>query len=391
MTTAIMARRPMDSRFHVSRTRLDSAVEDKLFFAQVREDPMLEIDALDVHAGGKYIIVGSGGCTALSLLARGAGRVIAVDMNATQNHVTELKAAALAAFDIDDCCSFLGGARLDGGTRTRWYGTLRPALSPHALRYWDSHVDEVADGVINAGVSERFIRLLARLVTTAIHPRDRVERFLDCSSVAEQVGLYEREWNNARWRMLFKAMLNRWTLKRTYDPGFFSHVENESFSSHFHDVFERTVTKNLVADNYFLCHMLTGLYPAGRSTALPPYLEPTSLNQIQQRGVDGLELVDGSFQDYLWQCDDSSVDGIVLSNICEWMSPGQVKLLFMSVARVARPGARVCFRNFVGLTEVPDDLATIIVEDRAAGTRAIQGDRSCVQSRFASCVVKKAA
>jgi S-adenosylmethionine-diacylglycerol 3-amino-3-carboxypropyl transferase len=228
-------------------------------------------------------------------------------------------------------------------------------------------------------------------VTTAIHPRDRVERFLNCTTLAEQTRLYEKEWDNVRWRMLFKAILNRWTLKRTYDPGFFSHVENESFSSHFHGVFERTVTRNLVAENYFLHHMLTGVYPRGRGTALPPYLDPTSSNQISERGVYGLELVDGAFQDYLWQCDDSSVDGIVLSNICEWMAAGEIKLLFASIARVARPGARVCFRNFVGHTEVPEDSASRIVEDRAAGARAIQHDRSCVQSRFASCVVRKEA
>ena len=391
MTAVLMQKRPMTSRFRVQRTRLDGAIDDKLFFAQVREDPTLEIDALDVHAGGTYVVIGSGGCTALSLLAHGAGRVVAVDMNATQNHITELKAAAVAALDIVDCNSFLGGAHLDRKTRVRWYGTLRPSLSQEALRYWDNHVDQVAGGVINAGVSERFIRLLARFVTTVIHPRNRVERLLSCTTLEEQVELYKKEWNNGRWQMLFKAMLNRWTLKRTYDPGFFAHVENESFSSHFHDVFERTVTRNLVADNYFLHHMLTGVYPSGRSSALPPYLDPSSSNKMFERGVDGLELVDGAFQDYLWQCDDSSVDGIVLSNICEWMSPGEAKLLFASVARVARPGARVCFRNFVGHTEVPEESASTIVEDRAAGASAIQKDRSCVQARFASCIVRKEA
>lgn len=389
MTATVLAKRPMTTRFRVPRTRIDGAVDDKLFFAQVREDPMLEIDTLKPRAEGTYIVVSSGGCTALSLLARGAGRVIAVDMNATQNHITELKAAALAAFDIADCCSFLGGSQLDDRTRVRWYGTLRPSLSSRALNYWDNHTGDVAAGVINAGVSERFIRVLARLVTASIHPRDRVQRFLGCSTITEQVKLYEREWDNVRWRLLFKAMLNRWTLNRAYDPAFFTHVENDSFSSHFHGVFERSVTKNLISDNYFLCHMLTGVYPAGRGSALPPYLDPGPLNQISERGVEGLELVDGSFQDYLWQCDDSSVDGIVLSNIGEWMSAGQRKLLFTSAARVVRPGGQICFRNFVGHTEVPDDLATTIVEDRAEGARAMERDRSCVQSRFAPCVVQK--
>ncbi len=114
--------RSIRSRFQVRRQRLESAIDRKLVFAQVREDPMLEIDALRPHAAGTYIVVGSGGCTALSLLASGAGRVVAVDMNATQNHVTELKAAAIATLDPSDCIQFLGGAPTERARRWRLYG-----------------------------------------------------------------------------------------------------------------------------------------------------------------------------------------------------------------------------------------------------------------------------
>ena len=387
-STAVLPARPMRSRFGVARRRLGSAIDGRLFFAQVREDPMLEIEAFEPSEGGTYVVVGSGGCTALSLLAAGAGRVVAVDMNATQNHVTELKAAAVAALDPVECAAFLGAAPMDPACRYRRYGTLRPFLSDGAARYWDVSAEAVRRGILGAGVSERFIGSLSRLVRAVVHPEERIERLLACDSLAEQVRLYDEEWNSRKWRMLFNVLLNRWTLGRTYDPAFFTNVKNASFASHFHGVFERTVTLNPVADNYFLHHMLTGFYPARRSSALPPYLDPRS-DRMATLGVDGLEIIDGSFQDYLSSCETSSVDGIALSNICEWSSDGEAARLFSSVARVARPGATVCFRNFAGHTEVPERLAGVIHEDRNAGAMAIRRDRSCVQSRFAVCTVEK--
>ncbi len=386
MTAAAVAlpTRSMPRRLHVQRRRLDGAIDDRLFFAQVREDPTLEIDALKPVPEGIYIIVGSGGCTALSLLASGAGRVIAVDLNATQNHVTELKAAAVAAFEPAECVAFFGGAEMEEMCRVRRYETLRPSLTAAAARYWDAHRRELERGILAAGVSEKFIALLSRLVTGLVHPRERVERFLNAASLDEQERLYHEEWNNRRWKLLFKVLLNRWTLNRTYDPGFFSHVDNGSFSAHFHRVFERAVTLNPARNNYFLHHMLTGRYPVGADNGLPPYLQSKP-----KTALGNLEIVDGSLQDFLWLCETSSVDGIVLSNICEWLNEGEITRLFASVARVAKPGAVVCFRNFVGHTEVPARLAPVIREDRHAGEMAIRRDRSCVQARFAVCSVEK--
>lgn len=371
----------------IRRHRLDGAIDGKLFFAQVREDPLLEIDALRPMADGTYIVVGSGGCTALSLLAAGAGRVAAVDMNATQNHVTELKAAAVTKLDPGECIAFLGGSPMSASRRFDLYTAIRPSLTQPAARYWDKHRSGIESGILSAGVSEKFISLLSRLVTTVVHPRKRIERFLSASTLDEQVRLYRDEWNSRRWKLLFKLLLNRWTLNRTYDPTFFSQVKNDSFSAHFHHVFERAVTLNPAADNYFLHYMLNGRYPGENDKGLPPYLQNES--PLWTNGVQGLELVDGSFQDYLWLCETSSADGIVLSNICEWLSEGEIARLFASVARVAKPGSTVCFRNFVGHTEVPDGSSNVIREDRHAGEMAIRRDRSCVQARFAVCTVEK--
>ncbi len=88
-------------------------------------------------------------------------------------------------------------------------------------------------------------------------------------------------------------------------------------------------------------------------------------------------------------CDDSSVDALAISNICEWLDADGIDQLFEQIVRVAKPGARFCFRNFVGHTEVPTRFRDVVIEDVEAGRKAILRDRSCLQSRIAICRINK--
>src|SRR5215472_13979954 len=92
------------------RLELPGARDDRLYFAQVREDPALEIEALRVGPTETAVVVSSGGCTALSLLASSAGKVVSVDLNRSQNHLVELKVAAVRGLDREASVGFLGGA-----------------------------------------------------------------------------------------------------------------------------------------------------------------------------------------------------------------------------------------------------------------------------------------
>ena len=385
---AIQPRKRTLALDRIERLELTGAVDDRLLFAQVREDPVLEIDALDVRSGGRFVVVGSGGCTALSMLAAGAEHVTAVDLNKTQNHITELKAVALGVVSPWEYQGFLGADAMSSVRRGRIYAALRARLSNGAVSYWDDNHDAIECGVLGAGVSERFIRILAHIVRACVHPRSRIERMLAAATLEEQRRLYNTEWNNRRWRGLFQLLVNRWTFDRTYDPAFFAKVENPGFANHFHRLFERTICEVPVGTNYFLQHMLTGHYPVTRDGGVPPYLDPAwdpTLEEI----AGALTIVDGRYEDHLSSCMTSSVDGFALSNICEWMDDFSIEALFEEVVRVAKPGARVCFRNFVGHTEVPERLRGRVVEDRDLGLRAIERDRSCVQARIAICRVVK--
>jgi S-adenosylmethionine-diacylglycerol 3-amino-3-carboxypropyl transferase len=367
---------PQQAQPQVRRTELPGAVDDRLFFAQVREDPKLEIAAFAGRWNGPIAVVSSAGCTALSLLAAGAAEVVGVDVNRTQNHLVELKAAAIAGLEPGSALGLLGGAPMTAALRRQAYGQVRDALTPGARGHWDAHPQAIDAGVLQAGVTERLMRLIARSLRV-IHPSHRIDTLLSLRTLDEQREFYRREWDTAGWRLLFQALCNRLVLRRTYDERFFAHVEDPSYARHFRQVAEHTLTDLDISGNYFLHHLLTGRYPAN---CLPPYLSA-------KVPVDGLSLVDGAFTDYLRARPDASMAGFALSNICEWLTPDQIDELFAEIVRTARPGARLVFRNFVGWTEVPPRWRDAIREDRARGEQLMRTDRSLCQRRFALCEV----
>jgi S-adenosylmethionine-diacylglycerol 3-amino-3-carboxypropyl transferase len=372
-----------DASCHIRRLELPSAVDDRLYFAQVREDPRLEIEALEPGPDDSIVIVGSGGCTALSLLAAGAGHVTAVDVNRTQNHLIELKVAALTVLQRVDALAFLAAIPSAEPVRLGEYEKLRAHLTPAAVAYWDAHSAMIAAGVLNAGVTERFIRGVVRVLRLAVHPRARIDRMLACDTLDAQRSLFEREWNTTRWRAFFHLLLNRAVFRKAYDPAFFAHLERPSFADHFHRQAEHALTELSVRDNYFLHHILTGQYPVNTDGGVPPYLSKEA-HVSRER----LTLVDGTVTDHLRTLPDASVTGFAISNICEWLGSHDVDALFAEIVRTAAPNATLCFRNFVGWTEVPPRFRPMITEDRVRGEEMMQRDRSVVQRRFACCRIE---
>ncbi len=382
--SAVLRPASLPVRDGVERVWLGDARLGPLYFAQVREDPAVEIEALAPAPDRTVVVVSSGGCTALSLLAAGAGRVTAVDVNVAQNHLVELKAAAVTSIAGGTATAFLGGAPAPGRQRAATYAALRVHLSDEARRYWDARSGLIARGVLTTGVTERFIAAVVRVLRLAVHPAERIDRLLACRTLADQRALYQQEWNSRRWRMLFRLLVTRRAFARNYDSAVLRGARVTSFGEHFRQLAEHALTELPVETNYFLHQMLTGYY----GDAVPPYLGEDESARLRAAGLP-LTLVDGSYTRYLRGCRSGSVHGFALSNICEWMSEAEVRELFAEVARVAAPGARVLFRNFLGYTEVPVECRRRIVEDREWSATLTRWDRSLVQSRVVVCRVSE--
>lgn len=359
----------------------------RLFFSQLREDPLLEIEALRPSAERSFIVVSSGGCTALSLLGAGAGQVVSVDLNQTQNHLLELKTAAICYLPPEEVLPFLGAApALQAFRRHRFLG-FQQALSEGARAYWNRHLKYVENGVLNAGVTEKVIRLLVRVCQRLVHRRATLHALLAQPDLRAQQDFYHRVWSNRRWRLLFRLFYGRKTMSLTYAPGFYARAQDAAFGGGMRDRVEYGLTQVPIQSNYFAFHNLTGFYKAHDDDALPPYLTQASMRRIREAAT-GLQIVDGSMTAYLRSCSSGSVDGVALSNICEWLSEEQVVDLFAQLLRVCKPGATVCFRHHMGRTEVPQRFREMFVENEALGNALIARDRSMVQRGITICSVQ---
>ena len=152
-------------------------------YSACNEDTRSELRALDLGPEDTAIAVAAGGGRALSLLAAGPRRLLAVDQREDQVINRELKASAMDALDHDAYLGFLG--LRDSRDREDVYAALRPALPPSARRYWDARRGLIREGVLYAGRCERALFRYAALLRR-IGVFDFPARLLACKTLEEQ-------------------------------------------------------------------------------------------------------------------------------------------------------------------------------------------------------------
>lgn len=355
-------------------TSAESSAE-KLFFAQVREDADIEIAALAEVLDGTIAVVTSGGCTALSLLAAGTGEIHAVDLNMTQNDLTELKAVAASSLPWSALLTFLGARPGDPGPRRLQYDALRGQLSPHARAYFDAHPRMITGGVLHAGITEKFMKGLVAALRRGIVKNGVMEQILMAPDLATQKQLWDQGWDNRRWRAFLATLCNRRVFDKVYAEGFFTNTGKTSFADHFGGVIKHVLTELPARSNPYAHDIITGHF----GEELPAYLTEKSTARIAE-SVGRLHLWDQPMTSWLAERGEGSLDGVTLSNICEWFTKPEIEQLFQTIAHAVRPGGVVVLRNFVGWTDLPPSAQEWFdVDDRSEELSL--ADRSLMQYR----------
>jgi S-adenosylmethionine-diacylglycerol 3-amino-3-carboxypropyl transferase len=354
-----------------------------LLFGMSWEDPASDRRALAIQPGETLITVTSGACNTLTLLLEDPGKIYSVDINPSQSYLLELKRAAVRHLEYDELRAFLG--LVPSEQRLQVFERLRGDLSQAALRYWTSKAEAVREGVVGAGKYESFIRLFSRLLGL-IQGKKRIDGLFRCATIEQQQDYFDRKWNTSQWRLLFKLFANKRVLaKRGLTADYFKFDDgSSSFSESFLSRARRAICEMPVESNYFLAQYLLARYRS--EDAVPAYLLRDNLPIVRAR-LDRVEIVTCDAQSWLARQPASCIDAFSLSNICELMSPEETGRLFTEVARSARAGARVCFRNLIVPRGVPESLQSQIELNKELSRELIAQDRSFVYSRVQAFVV----
>jgi len=352
----------------------------KLIFTQNWEDPVTDEHALRIHPGDTVFSITSGGCNALGFLRLNPDAVYCVDINPAQTCLIELKKAAITCLTHDELLEFLG--LRPHPQRLAIFKRLRSHLPPDARNFWDANPTLIRRGIIMNGRYERFSKL-AGTILRLLQGSSKTRHFFELTSLEEQEIFYNDRWDNRRWQMIFRLLFNKKRLaRRGLDADYFHFDDGSaSFSESFHARAGHAMKHIPAASNYFLSLYLLGRYYDEHH--VPEYLRPQN-HSVLQKNIRRLHPITADAKYWLDHIRDSFFDAMSLSNICELMNEQDTYKLFLEVARTAKSGARIVFRNLMVPREVPLILRDRIVKDEAQSQRLQLLDRSFVYSKIAS-------
>lgn len=342
-----------------------------LNYSSCNEDWETERRALRIGPGDRILCVAGSGDRPLHLLLDAPAGIVAIDFNANQIRLLELKIAALTTFDYDEYVEFLGLHE-----PTRDLDALAARLPAPLRDFWRSFDGEP---VLYSGRWERYYRALSRLSRMM---RGRTIRdLLSIKDLDEQRAFVRDRWDRWWWRLTFDVLCSR-GFSRLFlaDPAFYANVDPHlGIGRYIYDGMLRVLDRRLARENFMLALVLAGrLSPHD----LPPYLRAESFGPLREL-AHRIETRAADLVGFLEKTDERFTR-FSFSDVPSYLRPAGFGRLLDGMVRSAAPGARFCIRQFLTGHRVPGRFDGILRrepeleeelrrEDRAFAYRFIVG------------------
>ncbi len=359
-----------------------------LVYAQIWEDPVADMAALEIPAGGRVVTIASGGCNALSYLVADPGQIVAIDLNTAHIALGRLKIAAVQHLPGQaEFARFFAHADTDENLDAyRQY--IRPHLDETSRRYWEGRdlagrrrIGGFARGVYKRGLLGNFIgtaHLVARLYR--VNPRE----ILRATTLEEQRRVFED-----RLSPIFDKRFVRWLCDQPASlfglgipPAQFNALAGDKSMA---DVLRRRLEKLAcdfpISENYFARQAFGRRYDVGNGNVLPPYLAPENYTMVKERS-ERIEWRHGDMTSWLAGEPAASIDRVILLDAQDWMDDHQLNALWAQITRTAKPGARVLFRTAAEPSLLPGRVVPEVLDrwhyDQPRSQQATAADRSSI-------------
>ena len=330
-----------------------------LVYAQIWEDPAVDLEALAVTPDCHIVQIASGGCNVLSYLTANPKAITAVDLNTAHIALNRLKLAA--ARHLPDYAHF---HRFFGRANTKenigaYRRYVRPYLDDTTRRYWEGRdligrrrISGFTRGVYKQGLLGSFIgaaHLLARL--NGVNPKV----ILRANSREEQREIFDREF-----APIFDKAFVRWLTDQPASlfglgipPAQYETLAGDSkMAVVLRERLEKLACDFDLRENYFAWQAFGRGYQDAPDASLPPYLQAANYQAVRER-APRVEVRHANFIEYLKTCPDASRDRYVLLDAQDWMTDEILTSLWTEITRTAKPGARVLFRTAGAPTILP--------------------------------------
>lgn len=375
--------------------RLFGLLFSGLVYPQIWEDPIVDMEAMQIRPGHRIVTIGSGGCNMLTYLSAAPARIDVVDLNPHHVALNRLKLSAFRHLPSHkDVVRFLAveGTRTNGQAYDVF---LAPKLDPATRAYWNGRdltgrrrIGVFGRNIYRTGLLGRFIaasHVLARL--HGVNPED----FAKARSMREQ-----RQFFDDKLAPLFERPVIRWITSRKSSlfglgipPQQFDELASlsreKSVAAVLRNRLEKLTCHFPLRDNYFAWQAFARRYPRPDEGELPPYLQASRYEAIRHN-AERVEIHHASFTELLAGKPAASVDRYVLLDAQDWMTDQQLNDLWTEITRTADVGAAVIFRTAAEASILPGRLSTTLLDqwhyDAESSMRLGAEDRSAIYGGF---------
>ncbi len=366
-----------------------------LVYAQIWEDPIVDMEALAIGENDRIVAIASGGCNVMSYLTAGPASVEAVDLSPAHVALNRLKYAAAAHLPTwDDFFAFFGRAN-DPGNEARYDRFIAPHLDADTRAFWEAprrpfgkrRITMFADGFYKFGALGQFIGWAHRIAQwNGVDFR----QFMASPDMAAQRRFFDEKMLPALNSRVVKFLAsNRASLFGLGIPPQQYEALAGAADGDIHAVLvERTralMCDHALADNYFAWAAFNRGYDPSGNGPLPPYLTREAYETVKAN-ASRASIRNRTVTDFLASCPDASRDCYVLLDAQDWMNDQQLNDLWREITRTARPGARVIYRTAGIETILPGRVTDAVLSrwtyaaDRAKGWH--RDDRSAIYGGF---------
>ncbi|WP_299961807.1 DUF3419 family protein [uncultured Roseobacter sp.] len=373
--------------------RLFSRLFRGLVYAQIWEDPVVDMQALHLTPEDNVICIASGGCNVMSYLTAQPASITAVDLSPA--HVMLNKVKLTAARQLPDHAAFYDMfGHADRAHNIKLFDTyVAPALDADTRAYWNGWTLRgprkrmLAKGLYRFGLLGRFlgaVHLVARVAGVDFRP------LLAATTLDEQRRFFDEEI-----APLFASGFVRFLARRRASlfglgipPAQYDKLASDAGGDVIPVLHDRT--RKLFCDfpisrNYFAWQAAHRGYDPSGTGPVPPYLQPENFDIVRDN-VARVQVLNKSLTDVLANQPTASKDAYVLLDAQDWMTDTQLNTLWDQITRTAAPGARVIFRTGGADNILPgrvaDSLLSMWEYQTDASRIGFENDRSAIYGGF---------
>lgn len=313
---------------------------NRLRYSLVWEDSHTLYQALAINPTDDVLVVTSAGCNVLNALLQGPSSVTAIDLNAVQNWLLQLKCQLIRHHEPDQLRALMG---FDGplAVGLAWQ-RVAPTLPVDMRAYWAPFFEAHPGGILTAGKLEEYI--LGFLPTLSPQTQRKLRQLVGFTTTAEQQNFFATKLDNTDFQERFIAYFDEANLSKGRDPALFKYAL-ESGGQAFYSRLKRTIATKLVQDNFFFRFFFFG--PVGLpETLLPPCYQRKNHARLRQQ-LPKLKVLTGEAVNHLNSPAGQGISKASLSNIFEYTSPKEFQQVITALFPTGGRPLRLVYWNLL--------------------------------------------